>query len=288
MRFYSLFTSTFILLLLLTLAHREVYAQQEEKKIEENENKDVLSVEPGMEVPLTVNLDEEEEEEEEEHKKKRKKKVFYGIKTKKGYTKTGFGDDAVIETFFYLKQYEQPDPFVPEIYWYDFRRKRIRTTPNVKEDQAAILHGTYKKLTADGTVLVEGIFYKGTKHGRWMYYNKNDILVGKEKYSRGWLRESQMTYYDPNTRKNLQEVIPVDYGEKEGKYFYYHKSGRVAVEGTYQNDAKIGYWIEYYDFQGRRKKEIKYPDDPFDEKTAPYISKEWNPQGDLVYEYKPK
>ena len=133
-------------------------------------------------------------------------------------------------------------------------------------------------------MLVEGIFYKGTKHGRWMYYNKNDVLVNKEKYSRGWLRESQMTYYDPNTRKNLQEVIPVDYGEKEGKYFYYHKSGEIAVEGVYQNDAKVGYWIEYYDFKGRRKKEIKYPDDPFDKKTIPYISKEWNPQGDLVYE----
>ena len=131
MRFYSFFTSIFILLLLLTLAHRAAFAQQEEKKPAETESKDkdVLGVEPGMEVPLTINLDEEEEEEEEEHKKKRKKKVFYGIKTKKGYTKTGFGDDAVIETFFYLKQYEQPDPYVPEIYWYDFRRKRIRTTP---------------------------------------------------------------------------------------------------------------------------------------------------------------
>ena len=40
------------------------------------------------ESPITINLEEEEEEEKDEKKKKkRKKKVFYGVKTKKGFTR---------------------------------------------------------------------------------------------------------------------------------------------------------------------------------------------------------
>ena len=70
-------------------------------------------------------LDEEEEEEEEDpgrKKKKPKKNVFYGIKTKKGYTRTGYGDNTTVEIFHYLKEWTDPDPYVPDIHWFDFRR----------------------------------------------------------------------------------------------------------------------------------------------------------------------
>ncbi|MDQ3393801.1 MAG: hypothetical protein M3512_06785, partial [Bacteroidota bacterium] len=61
--------------------------------------------------PLTIDLDAQEEEEAPK-KKKRKKNVYYGIKTRKGFVKTGFGNDVVIETFNYLKEHEDPDPYV--------------------------------------------------------------------------------------------------------------------------------------------------------------------------------
>ena len=64
----------------------------------------------SIDTPVTVDLDEiEEEENAKPRKKKRKKNVFYGLKTKKGFTKTGYGDNTVLELFYYLKEYKEPD-----------------------------------------------------------------------------------------------------------------------------------------------------------------------------------
>lgn len=251
---------------------------------------DQFIIDPATKVPLTINLEEEEAEEDtvKVKKKKRKRNVYYGIKTKKGFTKSGYAGQTIIEQFYYLKKYEEPDPYVRDVYWYDTKRKQIRTIHNITKDKALILHGPYKKMTEDGEVLEEGMFYKGTKHGRWTKYNKSFILLDKEKYTRGWPRESEVVYYNKDKRENLKEVIPVEYGEKEGYYFYFHKSGRVAVEGEYQEGKKVGIWTEYYDYERRAKKQIKYPDDPYNEKAKSYIMKEWNPEGQVVYEYKKK
>ncbi len=246
-------------------------------------------IDPATKIPLTINLNEEEEEEEDTLKieeKKPKRNVFFDLKTKKGFTKSGYAGQTIIEQFRYLKSYEDPDPYVRDVYWYDTKRKQIRTTHNIDKKKALILHGPYKKITADGEVLEKGMFYKGTKQGRWTKYNKNFILMDKEKYTKGWPRESEVAYYNPDKRDKLKEVIPIEYGEKEGYYFYFHQSGRVAVEGEYQLGKKVGLWTEYYDYDRRPKKQIKYPDDPFDKKARPYVTKEWSPEGQVVYDYK--
>ncbi|MEK6477683.1 hypothetical protein WJR50_09115 [Catalinimonas sp. 4WD22] len=249
-------------------------------------------LDPATKVPLTINLDAEEEEEQEEEnekkEKKRKRNVYYDVKTKKGYAEAGYGQDVIIELFHYLREYEEPDPYVRDIYWYDTKRNQIRTTRNIQKDKAQILHGPYQKMTEEGEVLEEGIFYKGTKHGRWTRYDKEFILLDKEKYSKGWPRDSEITYYDKDEMQKLKEVIPIEYGVKEGYYYYFHESGQIAVEGEYQQDHKVGLWTEYYDYKNRLpKKQIKYPDDPFDE-TSPYTTKEWTPQGQVVYEHDKK
>jgi hypothetical protein len=53
-----------------------------------------------------VNLDflKEEKIEEAPKKKKVKKKVFYGIKTKKGFSRRGTGNRVSYELFYYLKK----------------------------------------------------------------------------------------------------------------------------------------------------------------------------------------
>lgn len=232
--------------------------------------------------PITIELDEKEEEEEVElKKKKRKKKVFYGLKTKKRYTQKGSGDDKTYELFYILKEHVEPDPYVRDIYWIDYRRGKIRSEGKVDKEYGAILHGPYKKMYGD-QVLEEGIFYKGMKHGRWVRYDKNDILVDKEKYHKGWPKESLVSYYDTK-REKMKEIIPIEYGEKEGYYYYFHSNGKVAVKGEYKWDNKVDDWVEYYP-NGRRKKIIRYAKDPFDKKHTPYIWKEWNKRGQLVYE----
>ncbi len=235
------------------------------------------------ESPITIDLNfEEEEEEEEVEPKKPKRNFFFNRKTKKGFTRSGFGDNIVIETFNLLKEYEQPNSYVPQVYWYDKERKQIRTTGTPPAKSRVILHGPYKKMVG-GKVVEEGMYYVGTKHGRWMTYDKNDILISKDYYHKGWQKESLVRYYDEKFTV-LKEVIPVKYGKKDGTYFYFHENGEVAIRGEYKNNSKTGSWVEFYPFRNRRKKEIQYPLSPYDKKTAPYTSKEWDRRGTAVYD----
>lgn len=213
-------------------------------------------------------------------KKKPKKKTYYGIKTKKGFTRKGYGDRTIIETFYYLKRPEKPTAFVRDIFWYDFQRREIRKT-GFDPKKGVLLHGPYKKMQGDAT-LEEGIYYKGTKHGRWMAFDRNDIVQDKEKYYKGWPKESLVTYYDPVDRTKVKEMIPVEFNEREGYYVMYHENGKVAVQGEYKWGRKVGDWVENYP-DGKRKKLITYPADPFDKEVKPFVRKEWDPKGKEIY-----
>jgi hypothetical protein len=120
-------------------------------------------------------------------KKKPKKKTYYGIKTKKGFTRKGFGEKMVLELFFYTKKKQEPTKFVRDIWWYDFTRREIRKM-GYDPNKGQLLHGPYKKMQGD-IVLEEGIYYKGAKHGRWMKYDRQDLLEDKDKYYKGWPKE---------------------------------------------------------------------------------------------------
>ncbi len=239
----------------------------------------------NYESPLTIDLGAEDEEEEEVElkKEKRKRNVFYKIKTKKGFTRTGFGQDVVIELFYYLKVYEEPDPYVRDVFWYDFKKRKITNSSKINKKYAGILHGPYLKMVGD-QILEEGIFYKGTKHGRWMRYNKYDILQEKKKWYKGWPKEAQIAYYKDTKERRMREIIPVHYGERDGDYYAFHKNGRIAVIGEYKHDYKIGLWREYYGERNRRKREIQYPEKPFEDEFQPYISKEWDAGGIVIYD----
>ncbi len=243
---------------------------------------------PINDIPLSLHMEHEMELAEEaknmRKKKKRKKNVFYGLKTKRGFTRRGYNDKIEIETFNYLKEPPEIDPYAPEIYWFDFKRKKIRVSNDFDPKNGVILHGPYKR-TLGGETIEEGIFYKGTKHGRWTEYDRNFILMDKRKYYKGWPKESMVKYYDQD-RTKLKEVIPIVYGQKEGIYYYFYENGDVAVRGLYKENVRVGKWTEYYPEIQRPKKEIQYPSDPFDQSYTPYISKEWNRSRQLVYENK--
>ena len=243
------------------------------------------------ETPLSIDaesdLNRTDKDDDKEAKKKEKKvnpKIFYGIKTKRGYAKTGFGERTVVELFHYLKDkdYVGPDPYSRDFYWYDFKKKKIQNSLKAKRGYAGVMHGHYVKKMGD-QILEEGHFYKGMKHGRWVRYSRADILMEKEIYYKGWPKESRLAYYDFE-REKLKEIIPVHFGEREGEYFAYHSNGNLAVVGHYKYDHRVGIWREYYANQ-RVKREVHYPLEPFDD-TPPFISKEWDEQGKLIYDIK--
>ncbi|WMN07152.1 toxin-antitoxin system YwqK family antitoxin [Marivirga arenosa] len=237
--------------------------------------------------PVTIDLSTEQEEEEDKEEKKEekpKRNFYYDKKTRKSYTLSGYGNNVTRELFNYLKkEFVEPDPYVRDFYWYDFQRKEIRSTKNADPKFAGILHGPYQKLK-DEVVIEKGMFWNGLKHGRWMRYDNNGILLDKLTYFKGWPIDSKITYYDEEKRERVKEVIPIEHGEKEGTYLYFHENGQVAVQGEYRFDEKVGLWVEYYDLRRRRKKTIQYGRDPFDKNFEPYINQEWNSAGKLVYD----
>jgi antitoxin component YwqK of YwqJK toxin-antitoxin module len=214
-------------------------------------------------------------------KKKPKRNTYYGIKTRKGYARRGTGDRQTLELFYVLKSHEKPSIFVRDIYWYDYTRREVRKTANFDTRKGVLLHGPYKKML-NNVVVEEGIFYKGTKHGRWMQHDRNDILNDKEKYYKGWPKESIVTYYDPMERKKVKEMIPVEIDEREGFYFLFHENGMIAVTGEYKWDQKVGDWIENYP-NGKRKRVLAYPADPHDDNFKPFIRKEWDEKGREIF-----
>jgi antitoxin component YwqK of YwqJK toxin-antitoxin module len=234
-------------------------------------------------IDTPASLDFKKEEEPVAPKKKKvKKKVFYGIKTKKGFSRRGAGDRVVYETFYFLKKPEKPQSFVRDIYYYNFDRREIMRTEKFDPAKGVLLHGPYEKRQGE-TVLQKGIFYKGTRHGRWLTYNRADsVLTNKEKYYRGWPKESLVSYYDPMERKRMKEMTPLEFGEKEGYYYFFHENGSIAVQGEYKWDQRVGDWVEYYP-NGKRKKIIAYPKEPFDKNMVPYIKAEWNDKGKEIY-----
>lgn len=233
--------------------------------------------------PLTIDLDEEEEEKEEDAapKKKKKRNVFFDIKTKKHFTRTGFGQEAVYELFNFLKVYEGPAEYAQDFYWYDTKKKKIINSLRVDPKRAYVLHGPYKKMMGD-QVLETGWFYKGLKHQRWVRYNTSDILQDKKYWWKGFPEQSLLSYYD-HERTKLREIIPVHYGERNGEYWAYHEDGSVAARGVYKHDHKVGTWREYYATR-QVKREILYPEDPFDFEHNPVILREWDRKGQLLYD----
>jgi antitoxin component YwqK of YwqJK toxin-antitoxin module len=115
-----------------------------------------------------------------------------------------------------------------------------------------------------------------------MTYKRDSVLENKEKYFRGWPKESLVSYYDPGERKKMKEITPIEYGEKDGYYYRFYENGQMAVAGEYRYDRKVGDWTEYYPNK-QRKKIISYAKDWHDDEFKPYIKIEWNDKGKEIY-----
>lgn len=216
-------------------------------------------------------------------KKKPKKNVHYGLKTRKGFTKVGGAGNQVIELFSTLKEYKEPNKYVQDVYWYSTKEKRIKKSNNIDKEHALILHGPYLKIVKEDTV-EEGNFYIGTKHGRWNTYKKGFILSDKKNFHKGWPKDAEISYYDINNKK-IKEVIPREYGMIHGGYYSFYENGLLKEEGEYKYGVKVGKWIEYHKLKRKRKTETQYAKNPYDKSVEPYILKEYDERGNVLYDY---
>ncbi len=238
--------------------------------------------EENPELQLLSELENNKKKKEEKTEIKQPKNVYFGIKARKGFSKTGYGDRQTMELFYYLPEYSNPNPYLQHVYWYHMRKKQLMTVGQIEKDHMRLLHGPYQKFI-NGKLVEEGYFFQGAKHGRWEFYDGNYTLLDKLKYYKGWLKESQITYYDADQKK-IKEVIPVQFGVKQGEYLQFYEAGQLMTRGQYDHGHPVGKWTEYYQFRRRQKQEIQYPKDPYDTITKPYILKEWDEKGNLTYD----
>lgn len=254
-----------------------LFAQAQEETID-----DIFKVD--YDTPLTLDLatvKDTDVEPVKQKKKKVKKNVYFGIKTRKAYTRELIRGQVVYEIFNRMKEFVPPPEYARDYYWYDYKRKKIVNSLKASEGSSGILHGPYKKMVGE-QILEEGWYYMGMKHRRWVRFNKFDILQDKTYWWKGWPQESLLSYYDFEKTK-IREVIPMHYGERNGEYWAFHKNGSVAAKGTYKFNHRTGLWREYYNDR-RVKREVQYSEDPFNFSFKTHIVKEWDQGGKVIYD----
>jgi hypothetical protein len=216
---------------------------------------------------------------------KKKKNVFYDQKCKRGFirTITPAGDKVTLESFYYLKVWKDPNPYIPDIYVWDLSTNKIIKVSKIdaeKKPLYRVLHGSYER-EVNGVTVETGAYYVGTKHARWEQFNKDFILMDKTKYYKGWPKEAKITYFDAE-HKVPKEVMPYEYGKLQGDYYLFTDKGMVLTKGRYENGIKVGLWIDYFPNSPNRKRETQYTNDPYDKETQPIIAKEWNEKGKII------
>ncbi len=218
--------------------------------------------------------------------KKAKEEVFDGkyyekIAIQKKIYKRGSGSRLQYIEFYVLKNHQKTSPYHRLITWQDHKTGKLVEAITRDPKTNSVLHGPYKEYRGEN-LISEGFYFLGVKHGRWVSYDKDFILVEKETYNKGFYAESEITYYDTDSSK-INEITPILYGKQSGNYWKFFVDGTVAVEGNYDSGIKIGKWIEYYEGGNRRKKVTQYPGSIFDESES-YVVVEYDPTGKITYE----
>ena len=229
-------------------------------------------------------------------KKKRDKKRWFGFTTKKTYLRNR-NRKTELEIIRYLSEWpdleDDRDKYVQEFFYYDVKRRRIRSDTwqkikarRRKGNTLYLLHGLYRKQN-NRKLREKGYFYMGMKHKTWEKFDKNYILLTKKKYEKGWLRDSKFKYFDGNGKK-LKEVLQMHHKTKHGKYYAFYNNGRIAVKGEYEYDKKIKRWTHYYKW-GNRKKMVQYPNrfyqKNYGDRETPFDLYRWNKRGKQTYDY---
>ncbi|QRR02876.1 toxin-antitoxin system YwqK family antitoxin [Dyadobacter sandarakinus] len=249
-----------------------------------------LSTLLGETIPdLGLKVKEYKSQKKERKRRKEKAKLsrveYEGVPMTAMSVKYGSGERASVESFHVLKEYKPMNPYVraTETRWYDKKSRKLSSAVVKDKDQALPLHGSYRKYNGEN-LIEEGYYYMGVKDGRWVKYDTKYNLIDKSMWNRGFPADSRITYYD-SSHTQIKEVVPVAFGEVEGEFLKFYKEGQLMTSGKYDDGKKVGRWVEYYQFRRQRKKEIQYPKTAWEENFEPFVLREWDEKGKLLYDY---
>jgi antitoxin component YwqK of YwqJK toxin-antitoxin module len=208
-------------------------------------------------------------------------KSFEKIAIDKRVFKRGSGSRLIYQEFYVLKNFQKPSTYHRTVSWFDEKNKKFveALTRDIKTN--SLLHGPFKEYRGE-TLMREGYYYLGAKHGRWLEYDKDFNLLNKEYYNKGFYEESEISYYGTDSSK-IKEILPKIYGKISGAYWKFYEDGTTAEEGHYDEGKKVGRWVEFYPGGNRRKKVTQYPKDIFDN-SEPFVMQEYSADGKLIYD----
>lgn len=197
----------------------------------------------------------------------------------------GSGDRTTSEIFHVLKEPKPLNNYArsTETRWYDTKGKKLSSAVIKDKEKALLLHGSYKKYVGEN-LIEEGFYYMGVKDGRWVKYDTKFNLIDKAVWDKGFPAESRITYYD-SAHTKVKEVVPVMFGETTGEFLQFYDEGQLMASGKLDHGKKVGRWVEYYQYRRQRKKEIQYPKTSWDEEFEPFVLREWDDKGKLLYDY---
>jgi antitoxin component YwqK of YwqJK toxin-antitoxin module len=233
-------------------------------------------------LPLLLFDDKERKEKKKKENKSKKKNIYYGQKVKRVRIRQTFRSQTQFQNFFYTTEKKVIDQYIRDIYWYDKKENVIRTK-DFDPSRGYLLHGPYTK-SFDTTMVEEGNFYFGTRHGIWLTYDNKSVLLDKLHFYEGWPKDSRVSYYNKATNQ-IEKLTPMEYELQEGNFFHFYEDGQIAVTGEYHFGEKVGLWTEYWNNKNKivRKREIQYQEEPFTKGFRPFIRAEWDKDGNLIY-----
>ncbi len=100
--------------------------------------------------------------------------------------------------------------------------------------------GPYQELTQNGTVVIEGRYKAGAKHGVWKAWSPEGVLLVEQAWARGKLDGTVKKYV---AGKLSLEATYQD-GQASGPYVE-HRDGKPVVTGQFVADRKHGTWTHH-------------------------------------------
>ena len=217
--------------------------------------------------------------------RKKKKNVFLGDRIKRAYVKSGpKGKNQIIEVFYYLRTFQQPNPMAPARYYYSAKKRKIfKATGELDAAADKVLHGPYKKLQ-NNKVLETGYYALGTKHLRWERFDTKGALVAKSHFEMGFPRDANMSYFDTKGTM-LKEVVPYVNGKLDGDYVRYLADGQREWTGQFENGRRVGEWTNYWGYKNYRRYVYQYGESGYEPEVAePELVREYSHGGSVIFD----
>ncbi len=106
-----------------------------------------------------------------------------------------------------------------------------------------LITGLFEERLANGTITVQGEFYKGLKHKRWTYYSRTSELEEIINYQYDTLHGPYMSFFPGQRLKSKGSYLN---GKKSGEWVWKMDTGKPEMEGGFQQGDQHGEWKYYF------------------------------------------